>query len=110
RWTEPKPPARSRSCMRLTRASQGRHRGADDDGKGNDAVLAALGVAHDDPVVAELEVLDAQTQALEQAHAGAVEKRRDEALGSLHETDDAAHLRAREHRRESAGALGADDG
>ena len=64
--------------MRRTRESQDGSLGAHDDGKRDDAVVAALGVANDDAVVAELEVLDAKAQAFEQAHAGAVEKRRDE--------------------------------
>jgi hypothetical protein len=38
------------------------------------AVLGALAFAHDDGAALELDVLDAQAQALEQAHAGAVEQ------------------------------------
>ena len=65
--------------MRRTRESQVGRAARTTAGKGDDAVALALGVANEDAVVAELDVLDAQAQALEQAHAGAVEKGRDEA-------------------------------
>src|SRR4029079_11994775 len=40
----------------------------------DDAVLAALAVAHDDDLADEVDVLDAQVHAFQQAHAGAVEQ------------------------------------
>ncbi len=88
----------------------GRKLGAGDDGKRDDAVLAALGVADDDAIVAELDVLDAQTQALEKAHPGPVEDRRDERGDPFRRP-----MRRRTSARvrtvgKSSGPLGTDDG
>jgi len=40
----------------------------------DDAILAALAVAHDDHLADQVDVLDAKANAFEQAHAGAVEQ------------------------------------
>ena len=44
----------------------------------HDPVLAALAVAHDDDLPREIDILDAQPDALEQAHAGAIEQPREQ--------------------------------
>jgi hypothetical protein len=57
----------------------------------------------------EFDILDAQPQALEQAHASAVEQRRDEPHRAVEFVQQRAHLRRREHHRQAAHVLGGDD-
>jgi hypothetical protein len=60
------------------------------------AILAALAVAHQDFVAAEIEVLNAQVQRFEQPQARAVEELRDEAIGIVQFGQDAIHLVTRQ--------------
>lgn len=62
-------------------------------------VLAALALADDDLTPLELDILDAQPQAFEQAHAGAVQQGRDQPRGASHLVQQGAHFGGREHHR-----------
>jgi len=61
-------------------------------------------------VRAELDVLHAQPQALEQPHAAPVEKRRDELRRPAHPADQGANLRSGQHRRQTLRPLRTNDG
>ena len=64
----------------------------------DDAVLAALAVAHDDHLAHEIDILDAQAHAFEQAHAGAIEEARQQARDALaHARQQRLHFHLREH-------------
>ena len=66
----------------------------------DDAVLAALAVAHDDHLADEIDILHAQADAFEQAHAGAVQEPRQQAGDALaHVREQRLHLELREHDR-----------
>ena len=58
--------------------------GLDGVGQHRGAILVALAAPHEDLVAAEVDVLDAQAAALEQAQAGAVEQGRHQARHALH--------------------------
>ena len=69
----------------------------------DDAVLAALAVAHDDHLAHEVDVLHAQPDPFEQAHARAVEEAREQAgLGVLHAVEERLHLDVGKHHRHAA--------
>ena len=65
----------------------------------DDTVLAALAVAHDDHLAHEVDVFDAQADALEQAHAGAVEQAAEQACDTAlaHAREQRLHFDMREH-------------
>ena len=68
----------------------------------DDAVLAALAVAHDDDLADEVDVLHAQAHAFEQAHAGAVEQAGEQAGVALaHARQQGLHLDVGEHDRDA---------
>ena len=88
----PPRPARASACHSAVRALQlrlqrRRQRGRQHD----DAVLAALAVAHDDDAALEVDILDAQLQRLGDAHAGAVEQLRQHAVRAVEQRQ---HARA----------------
>ena len=78
-------------------------------GRHGDAILAALAMAHQQLAALEFDILDAQAQALEQAHAGAVEQRCDEAHRAVEFVQQRTHFRGRQHDRQAAHVLGGDD-
>ena len=64
----------------------------------DDAVLAALAVAHHDHLADEVDVFHAQAHAFEQAHAGAVEQAPEQARDAVaHAREQRLHLDVREH-------------
>ena len=73
------------------------------------AILRALAVTDDDLVRREVDILNSQTTALEEAQAGAIEQRRHEPLCAVELADDGAHLVAAENDREVSRPLGPDD-
>ena len=70
--------------------------------------LAALAVADRDVAEVEVHVLDAQAQALEDAHAGAVEQEHDQLDGALEAGEDGGDLVPGEHGGQALGLAGAD--
>jgi hypothetical protein len=73
-----------------------------------DPVTAALSIADKDLAQAEVDVFDAQADALRDAQAAAVEELCREAMGWGEGVDEAGCLRPAEDRREVFGAVGAD--
>src|SRR5262249_55232046 len=73
------------------------------------AVLSALAVADDDLTVTEVDIFNAQAEALEDPHAGPVEKGRDEPLGTLEAHEEGAGFLSGEDDGEARWVLGADD-
>jgi hypothetical protein len=71
-------------------------------------VAAALGVAGGDVAEVEVEVLDSKSKALEDAHAGAVEKKDHKLGGSLEVRQNCRHLVAAEDGRQAARLAGTD--
>jgi len=74
-----------------------------------DSVFLALAIADDDLLEIEVEVFDAQAQALGEAHAGAVEELEEEAVVAWNGFEDATHLVLGEDERMAAAALDADE-
>jgi hypothetical protein len=70
-------------------------------------VLLTFAAAHHDLVPVEVDVLDPDGEALEQAEAAAVEQLRDETERRFQVLEERVHLAAREHGRKVEGALGA---
>ena len=68
----------------------------------------AFRIAHDNGAAVEIEVLDAQAQAFQQAQAGAVEQLGLELVDARHLRNHLARLVFREHLRQVLGRLGAD--
>jgi chemotaxis response regulator CheB len=65
-------------------------------------VLVALSFAHHDLAASEIHILDAQAQSFEQAHSGSVKQRHDQVhQGIVDRHDQALHLGARQHRRQT---------
>ena len=93
--TSPCPTARSRSCSALTCARWCFSGSIADSRQHRDAVLAALAVADQDLPVAEVDVLDAQPQALEQPQAGAVQQARHQPARAVQIREQPAHFRVR---------------
>ena len=83
----------------------GAQRGLERSGQHHDPILGALAFAHHQRAAFEVNVLDAQAQALEQTHAGAVEQTRDQ--GKRHAVRRRLRLRLRiqlrQHGRHLAG-------
>ena len=78
-------------------------------GQHHDPVLAALALAHDDGAAVEVDVLHAQAQPFEQAHAGAVEQPADdpmrvarELLLAVERVEQRMHLVMGQHRWQAA--------
>lgn len=68
----------------------------------DDAILAAFAVAHDDDLAHEIDVLDAQAYAFEQAHSGAVEQPAQQARDArAHAREQRLHLHVRQHHRDA---------
>jgi len=67
-------------------------------GQHRDPVLRALPVAHQDLAIVEVDVLDPEFEALGQAQPGAVQQACHQPLGPAHRAQQAAHLRAAQHR------------
>lgn len=74
--------------------AKGRHERG---GQHDDAILGALPFAHDDGVALEIDVLHAQAKAFHDAHSGAVEKLREDAMRRVDEHEQARHFMMREH-------------
>ena len=78
-------------------------------GQDGDAVLSPLAVVDEDLLAGEVDVLDPQAAALEQAQAGAVHEGRHEGGRSAHLAQDRGHLLAGEDDGEAVGEAGAGD-
>jgi hypothetical protein len=74
-----------------------------------ESVFATFAVAHADFATLEVDVFHAQSGALEQAEAGAVEQGRHEAGGAVEARKERRNLGWGEHYRDSLGAFGADE-
>jgi len=77
-------------------------------GQNGDAIFVPLRVAHDDGAALEVEILDAQTQAFQQAQNAAIEQFRLTLIDAGELGDDLARLVFREHLRQVLGRLGPD--
>ncbi len=78
-------------------------------GEQGDAVLVALAVADGDGAEREVDVLDSETEALEDAHPGAVEEENDELDGAFDAAEEGGDLFAAEDGGQALGLAGADD-
>ena len=78
-------------------------------GQHHDAVFAALALAHHDGAACEIDVLDPQTQAFQQAHAGAVEQLAEQTVVIRQGGQHLRHLVMRQHHRKPGRALRAVD-
>ena len=106
RHSPPRPRCRPRAGGGCGRGAQ---RGLREPGRQHrDAVLAALSVAHDDLATIEVDVLDAQPRALEQAQTGTVEQRGHEQRRASKWRENRRDFVPGEHQRAGGGALGAD--
>ena len=63
-------------------------------------VLAALALAHDDRAALEIDVLDPQTYAFHQPHAGAIQQLREQAMPGRNAPHQAADLFLSQHHRQ----------
>ncbi len=77
-------------------------------GENGGAFPVPFWIADDDLSVVEVEVFDPQAQAFHQAQAAAVEELSDQAVASVHATDDQADLVPAEDSGDAAGDAGAD--
>ena len=67
----------------------------------DDAVLATLAVAHDDDLTREVDVLDTQAGAFEQAHPGAVQQAPEQRRHAFEPRQHCLHFGVREHHRQA---------
>lgn len=82
---------------------------AEGSGQDRHAILVALAAAHEDLVAAEVDVLDAQATAFEQAQAGSVQERRHQASCARQLVQDRSDFVAGEDDGESLLAVGVDE-
>ena len=73
------------------------------------AVFLAIAVMHGDDAGVEIEAMDAEIQAFEQAQAAAVEQLDDERVGRGQLRENGVNFRARQHDRNAPFPLGAHD-
>src|SRR6478672_8917698 len=66
-------------------------------------ILASLSAAHANFAADEIEVLDPESQALEQAESGTVQEQSDQVCDALELIEHPSHLSARQHRRQPGG-------
>jgi hypothetical protein len=78
-------------------------------GQHRDAVLVALAAPHGYPVGREIDVLDPEAGALEEAKPSTVQEDAHQADGPVKLPNDGAHLFAREDHRQTRRLLGSDD-
>jgi len=78
-------------------------------GQQGDPVLLPLAAADRDLAETEINVLDAETEALDDPHSGAVEREDDQLDGALEPTEDGGHLFFCQDAREPFRLAGADD-
>ena len=78
-----------------------------DGGQHRPTIAVALPRAHGDLVTVEVEILDPQTQHLEQPEPAAVEQEHDQALDSGELSDELPRLVARQHDRQALRSAGA---
>jgi len=81
--------------------------GEDGIGHGGDAVLFPFAIADSDGLVFEINILDAQAEAIHEAQAGAVEKLGHEFMRASEQVDDAQDFIAGQNSGEAFGAFGA---
>lgn len=77
-------------------------------GQDGDAILGPFTVAHNDLSLIEIHILDPQSQALDQAQAGAIKQLGDQLMRAGHRGEDLLSLFFRQDRRETFGLLGTD--
>lgn len=75
-------------------------------GQDSDAVFGALAIAHDDLVVAEVDVFHPKAEAVHEAQTGTIEEQRHQTPLPIHGGDEALHLVAGENHRLFARCLG----
>jgi len=73
------------------------------------AIPVALAFAHDDFTARELDILHPKPQALEQAHAGAVEQAENQTFSTGNQSEHSVNFLTCEHDGEPGGAFGPSD-